>query len=227
MKRQFITIITLLGCFIIGSLGCVRRRLTVRTQPAGAAVYVDKQYIGTSPTATPVTYYGTREVEVVKDGFRTERVLRTFNPPWYQLPPLDFVSETLWPKEIRDERIVDIAMIPQQTMSSEQLQSRANNLRLQASQGVATPLPPTAMPNAGIGGVETKPQVLPGNMGNGVFPPQSPVDPNSPSIAVPNAAGPTWQPGQFLRDFFLPGGSPPTRIPEAGILPGGGYRPAM
>ena len=52
---------TILICLLIlVSTGCVRRRLSVRTQPAGAAVYVDKQYIGTSPPQPrpPITALG-------------------------------------------------------------------------------------------------------------------------------------------------------------------------
>ena len=76
------------------------------------------------------------------DGYRTEKVLRKLSPPWYQLPPLDFVTETLWPGEIRDERIIDITMVPEQPVASEELNARANTLRLQAAQGMATGLPP-------------------------------------------------------------------------------------
>lgn len=189
-------------------------------------MYVDKQYIGTSPTATAVTYYGTREIEVVRDGYRTEKVLRTFNPPWYQLPPLDFISETLWPRKIRDERIVDIAMVPQQVMSSEQLQGRANTLRLQAAQGVATPLPPAVMQGESVPGIGGLP-LESGGVNAPVFPPQMSTGALPPPYDGVTTNTPTWRPGQYLRDFFLPGGSPPTRIPEAGILPGGGYRPEM
>ena len=119
--------------------GCIRRRLMVRSNPPGASVYVDKQLIGTTPTASSFTYYGTREIEVVADGYRTEKVLRTISPPWYQIPPFDFFSETLWPWEVRDERIVDITLLPEQPLTSETLLARADNLRLQSAQGVATP----------------------------------------------------------------------------------------
>ncbi|GIW98120.1 MAG: hypothetical protein KatS3mg111_1453 [Pirellulaceae bacterium] len=135
--------------------GCVRRRLTVRTSPPGASVYVDHQYIGTSPASTSTTYYGTREIEVVADGYRTEKVLRTFRPPWYQWPPLDFLTETLWPWEIRDQRVVDIQMVPMQLPATEELVARADSLRLQAAQGIATPIlgqpVPTASPAPPIG----------------------------------------------------------------------------
>ena len=169
-------------------------------------MFVDKQYIGTTPAATPTTYYGVREIEVVKDGYQTAKVLRTITPPWYQIPPLDFFSETLWPWELRDERVIDISMLPEQPLSSEQLLANGNTLRLQAAQGIATPIPP-GMPGAGGGpGAPVLPPI------NGV-PTQAPARP--------------WRPGQLLRDFFQPGGQPPQRIPEAGILPGGGYRPEV
>ena len=186
----------------------------VRSNPPGASVYVDKQLIGTTPTASSFTYYGTREIEVVADGFRTEKVLRTVSPPWYQIPPFDFFSETLWPWEVRDERIVDITLVPEQPLSSETLQARADNLRLQSAQGVATPIPEPFQP-------QNVPQQLPYNPDR-VYPPISGGGYDAPP---PSTSAPVWVPGQILRDFVAPGGQPPVRIPEAGILPGGGYRP--
>ncbi len=189
----------------------------MRTNPAGASVYVDKQPIGTSPAASSFLYYGTREIEVVGDGYRTEKVLRKFSPPWYQLPPLDFISETLWPWEIRDERIVDITLVPNQAPASEVLQARADELRLQASQGLATPLPPT----------------LNQNIAPGTTPTTRPIDPTFDAGAQPIVAPAlppkkhTWYPGKILGEMLLPGGLPPQRTPETGMMQGGGYRPEI
>lgn len=208
-------------------VGCVRRRLLVRTNPAGASVYVDKQLIGTSPIATSTTFYGTREIEVVGDGYRTEKVFRKFNPPWYQIPPLDFFTETLWPWELRDERIVDITLVPNQIPASEELQTRAEGLRLQASQGLAVPLPPTLQNEADFGNPAGQP---------GSPPPARPLDPTfDPGLDQPivgsgpatQPIGQGWRPGQILGEILRPGGQSPTRIPEAGILPGGGLRPEL
>ncbi len=121
---------------MISSVGCVRRRMTVRTTPPGATISVDNQVIGTSPAASSFTYYGTREFRVEKDGFRTEVIRRKFNPPWYQWPGLDFISETLWPGEIRDERIIDVGLVPKEFMPSDQVISRADALRNQARAGI-------------------------------------------------------------------------------------------
>ena len=124
---------------LLGGEGCVRRRLTVRTAPAGATLYVDDQPIGETPVSTPFTYYGTRKIQLVKDNFETLTVKQTFDPPWYQYPPLDFFSENLWPWEIRDERVVDFQMIPQQIVPTERLLENAQALRDSAGRGAIVP----------------------------------------------------------------------------------------
>jgi hypothetical protein len=112
--------------------GCVRRRMTVRTSPPGATVSIDNQLIGTSPAATSFVYYGTREFRIEKDGYRTETIRRKIKPPWYQFPVVDFVSETLWPGEIRDERIIDVELVPAPPENSTEVLGRAEYLRNQA-----------------------------------------------------------------------------------------------
>ncbi|MDF1842140.1 MAG: PEGA domain-containing protein [Rubripirellula sp.] len=123
---------------MLASNGCVRRRMTVRTNPPGAVVSVDNQVIGTTPAATSFVYYGTREFRIEKDGYRTETIRKRFNPPWYQLPGLDFVSETLWPGEIRDERIVDVELVPKTLEPADNVVERADSLRTQSRMGIVT-----------------------------------------------------------------------------------------
>tara|TARA_R110002049_G_scaffold72490_3_gene187249 strand:- start:7334 stop:7735 length:402 start_codon:yes stop_codon:yes gene_type:complete len=118
--------------------GCVRRRMMVRTNPPGATVSVDNQVIGTTPAASPFVYYGTREFRIEKDGYRTETIRRRFNPPWYQMPGIDFVAETLWPGELRDERIIDVQLVPQTLEPVESVVQRADALRVQSQAGVVT-----------------------------------------------------------------------------------------
>jgi hypothetical protein len=131
--------------------GCVRRRMTVRSNPPGAVVFVDDQEIGTTPASTAFTYYGTRKIQLVKDGFETLTVKQTFYPPWYEITPLDFVSENLWPHETRDEQYLDFQLQPQQIVPSEKLVERAEALRGGIRQGYTVPLPnatPTPQPIA-------------------------------------------------------------------------------
>ncbi len=115
--------------------GCVRRRMTVRTNPPGAAVSIDNQSIGVSPAATPFTYYGDRDVRVSKDGYQTEVIRQRIRPPWYQLPGVDFFAETLWPGELRDERIIDVQLVPKAEVPQDELVGRADGLRMQSRGG--------------------------------------------------------------------------------------------
>lgn len=124
------------GC-LVGS-GCVRRRMQVRTTPAGASVAIDNQVIGTSPAATPFVYYGTRELRIEKPGYRTEVIRKNVKPPWYQWPGIDFVAETFWPGEIRDERIVDVQLVPDSIEPVGSVVERADSLRLQSQTGIVT-----------------------------------------------------------------------------------------
>ena len=129
----------LLAALLVAAFsGCVRRRMTVRTSPPGATVSVDNQVIGTSPAATSFVYYGTREFRIEKDGFQTETIQRRFNPPWYEWPVLDFISETLWPGEIRDERIIDVQLVEQVLEPTEEVVQRADSLRTQSRTGIVT-----------------------------------------------------------------------------------------
>lgn len=112
--------------------------MTVRTNPPGAVVSVDNQVIGTTPAATSFTYYGTREIRVEKDGYRSEVLKTKVNPPWYQYPGLDFVTESLWPWEIRDERMVDVELVPLTLEPAGEVVTRADQLRQQSRTGMVT-----------------------------------------------------------------------------------------
>ena len=75
-----------------------------------------------------------------KDGYEPLTVDQRFSVPWYEWPPLDFISENLWPYEVRDERVVSFEMLPQQIVPNEQLLERAEMLRVNAQAGHVTPL---------------------------------------------------------------------------------------
>ncbi len=136
---RFHTLLLVAFAFVCHT-GCVQRRLTIRSNPPGAMVYVDDQPIGNSPVSTPFTYYGTRKIRLEKDGFETVKVEQNFNPPWYEIPPLDFFSENLGMTERRDERVVDFQLYPQAIVPTDRLRARAEQLRSSIQQGVVTPM---------------------------------------------------------------------------------------
>jgi hypothetical protein len=152
--------------------GCVLRRMTIRSNPPGALVYVDDYEIGVTPVSTDFIYYGQRNIRLVKDGYETLSVMQTVPPPWYQIPPLDFVAENLVPGEIRDQRTFSYQMTPQSVVPTDQLLSRAENLR----RGVAT-----------VGGVApSRPAAA---VGPSLVPPGPALIPAPEPIPTPEAVG--------------------------------------
>jgi PEGA domain len=212
--------------------GCVRRRLAVRSNPPGALVFVDNQQIGTTPCSVDFTYYGTREIRLVKPGYETLTVNQPIPTPWYQIPPIDFVSENLLPNKILDHRTVAFNLEPQVIVPTEQLIDRANELRqatLQSVPGAGPVLPagpPTVAP-AGPPGYGAPPgtappfSAIPGTAPTPLPPvmQSSPPDTFAPNTYSPPAAVPgTPLPGTPLSPVpTIPPASPfgPPAIPAA------------
>lgn len=119
--------------------GCVQRRLTIRSNPPGAMVVIDQFNIGITPCSTDYIYYGKRHIQLIRDGYETINDDRWILPPWYEIPPIDFVTENFIPYELRDERIFDYQLAPQKITSTEQLLGRAENLRRSTQLESASP----------------------------------------------------------------------------------------
>jgi hypothetical protein len=183
--------------------GCVQRRMTIRSNPPGALVYVDDYQLGTTPVSHDFVYYGTRKIRLVKDGYETLTVRQPIPLPWYEIFPLDFVSENLIPWEIRDERVIDLAMQPASTEPAESVAARAEQARLAAGS-----LPPVAPAAAVVPPPPAAPQPIPapppavpplqqfGPQPGLVLPPPSPYQglqppvQNAPAQGIPSLGAP-------------------------------------
>ena len=82
--------------------GCVERLIAVRSEPAGADVDVDGEKIGQTPIDVPYIWYGTREIVLEKRGYREIRERVALNPPWWQYPGLDLLTDVVLPFTITD-----------------------------------------------------------------------------------------------------------------------------
>ncbi|HSG69044.1 MAG TPA: PEGA domain-containing protein [Planctomycetaceae bacterium] len=91
-----------LWAFVLVSVesGCVHRRMTIESNPPGALVLVDGKERGYTPVSLDFTYYGTREVTLIKDGYETQTFPAKLQTPWYQVIPLDFFSDNFSPTQI-------------------------------------------------------------------------------------------------------------------------------
>jgi hypothetical protein len=156
-------------------------------------VFVDNQQIGTTPCSFDFTYYGTREIRLVKGGYETLTVNQPIPTPWYQIPPVDFVSDNLLPNEILDHRTVAFNLEPQIIVPTEQLIERGNQLRQETMAGVSA-APPGAIVVPGPGGPPGA--VVPGAVvpGATVAPTLAPMDTFGPAPTLAPTPAPVLQP---------------------------------
>ncbi|MBI4603187.1 MAG: PEGA domain-containing protein [Planctomycetes bacterium] len=126
-------LITVLLLSLSGTTGCVERLLEVRSDPPGATVYVNGDQVGTTPLDHRFTFYGTVEVALRSKGHLAHRELKRLSAPWYQVFPLDFASELLWPFAVRDVHRLEARLEPTPPGLEEgqraEVQRRAGDLR--------------------------------------------------------------------------------------------------
>lgn len=127
---MFVALVTL-----ITQVGCVHRRVTVNSYPQGALVKVDGRDIGYTPASFDFTWYGTREVQLLMDGYETRTEQIDINSPWYQKFPLDFVSDNFLGKHVTDHRQFSFQLQPKRIGQSSDVLQRAGALRSEALHG--------------------------------------------------------------------------------------------
>ncbi len=123
--------VLLLGVFVALVGGCVEREIQLRSSPAGADAYVDAEYVGVTPCAVPFDFYGTREVELRKEGYEVVRELEKVSPPLYERFPLDFFSEVILPMRLRDVHVFEyeLRQVSSEEERGEELYERAREFR--------------------------------------------------------------------------------------------------
>jgi len=100
MKRLFI--ISVMLFIALQASGCVRRIVTIESQPHGAEVYFNRKLIGQSPCNHEFLYYGTHRLELVKEGYANLHTTLKLKGPIYEYFPFCFFSEVLIPWQITD-----------------------------------------------------------------------------------------------------------------------------
>ncbi len=123
-------LVTLLCC-----LGCVRRSITITTEPTGALVFLNDQEVGQSTVTTDFLWYGDYDVVIRKEGYETLQTHTLVSAPWYQRIPLDFVSEVLWPGYLHDHHDRHFVLAPKKIITSDELIDQANEIRRRAIEG--------------------------------------------------------------------------------------------
>lgn len=122
-------VLLLAAVVTFGQFGCVHRRLMVNSNPPGAMVLAEGREIGYTPTAVDFTYYGQRELTLIKDGYETTTRMVPIRAPWYQWPVVDFFSENLWPFHTTNRQSVSVDLQPKLMIPNQELLNRGQQLR--------------------------------------------------------------------------------------------------
>ena len=97
--------------------GCLRRSLTIRTDPPGALVYVNDQIKGESPVTYDFMWYGWYRVTIRKEGFARVEDRKELRAPPHLWIPFDLIAE-MTPWTIRDDREWTYTLEPMQQLST-------------------------------------------------------------------------------------------------------------
>lgn len=143
MKRTAWALLALV--LLAGSpLGCVTRRYVITSDPPGAVVYRDGQYLGPTPVEEQFVFYGKYRFRLVKDNYQIMDVEPELVPPWYQWTGIDFVAENLSLLTFRDVQVLHFKLTPAEIVRPDDVKNRGETLRERGRTLPAEPPPQRA-----------------------------------------------------------------------------------
>lgn len=85
--------VTVLAVGGLLTCGCVRRTVTITTEPSGALLWLNDREIGRTPVEVDFDYYGTYDVRLERPGYEPLMTSGTASAPWWETVGLDLVAE--------------------------------------------------------------------------------------------------------------------------------------
>ncbi len=113
--------------FSAPTAGCVDRKMSVVTEPAGAKLYYNNRYVGETPVTFSFVYYQPPDIRIEKDGYDTLHLVQPLKTPWYERLPLDFFAETA-PVTIHNTLTLDYGLMKSTEPDTPSLIKRADDL---------------------------------------------------------------------------------------------------
>lgn len=119
----------LLIAAILAASGCVRRTMTIDSNPPGAIAWVNDREVGRTPVEVDFLFYGTYDVRLVKEGWEPKLTSGMVRPPLWDNLPLDFFAAVL-PIKLHSRSHLAYELEPRDD-DPDELQRRARSLRSQ------------------------------------------------------------------------------------------------
>lgn len=108
-RRSTLSIVATLALSTLFLTGCVKRTLLIESDPPGALVYLNDQEVGRTPITVPFTWYGTYDVRLEKDGYRTLHTEQELEQPWWENPGPDLFAEAIPNKRVERSWFFELA----------------------------------------------------------------------------------------------------------------------
>jgi hypothetical protein len=112
---------------LVASSGCVRRTITITTEPAGTLVWLNDREVGRTPVEVDFKHYGTYDVRLELRGYEPMMTSGRANPPWWDHVGLDLFAE-LTPADLESHIEWHYVMMPLDD-DHDALVNRAHELR--------------------------------------------------------------------------------------------------
>jgi hypothetical protein len=145
--------------------GCVRRTLTITSEPPGALCWINGREVGRTPVTIDFLHYGEYDVQLTRDGYEPLLTSGKADAPLWDTIPLDLVSEAV-PGEPHSDIRWHYVLEPRLS-DRDELIERADALRQKLAS--EAPIPP--------GGLTTQP-------GSPATAPPSPVPATEPAATT-------------------------------------------
>ena len=124
---------TLIAVLVLAAAsGCVRRTLSVTSDPPGAELVINGQPAGRTPARLGFSHHGVYRLELRKKGYRPVTDALRLRRKLYEYPGFDFVSEVLWPGTIRDGRAAHYKLEKSPPFDAKKLLSAARRAAAEA-----------------------------------------------------------------------------------------------
>jgi hypothetical protein len=107
--------------------GCVQRKLTIVTEPAGALVVLNDEEIGTSPVSVGFEWYGDYNIRITKEGYQTLNTHKNLKRPLRDVVGFDLLADAFTTKI--DEYTWNFTLEPYQQIDKDELIKSAVSLR--------------------------------------------------------------------------------------------------
>jgi hypothetical protein len=118
--------------------GCVERKITILTEPAGALVALNDEDIGTSPVTVSFQWYGDYSVRLTKEGFKTLNTHQNLKRPLRDKVGFDLLDDMFHTRV--DEYTWTFKLEPYQQPQKDQLIDQAVKMQQQTAEELAKPM---------------------------------------------------------------------------------------